>query len=159
MLGQSALRFSEMTMIKTKPLVQLHFIKKFNLSSRERLKTFIATIFIKEKKAIESLSIVFCDDHYLLELNQEFLKHDYYTDILSFRLSKTSKPLVAEIYISIDRVRDNAKNLNSSFKSELHRVIFHGVLHFCGYKDKSATDILKMRSMEDKCLKRYNILD
>jgi probable rRNA maturation factor len=142
-------------MIKTKSPVQLHFVSKFSLAARGRLKTFITSIFKKEKKPLESLNIVFCDDNYLLELNQEFLEHDYYTDILSFRLSSAGKPLIAEIYISIDRVRDNAKNLNTPFKSELHRVIFHGVLHFCGYKDKTPSDILKMRIMEDKWLKRY----
>ncbi len=142
-------------MTKTKAKIQLHFVSKFSLASRAKLKTFIISIFKKEKKAIESLSIIFCDDNYLIQLNREFLKHDYYTDILSFRLSSSGKPLIAEIYISIDRVRDNAKNLNSSFKSELHRVIFHGVLHFCGYKDKSPSDLLKMRSMENKWLSRY----
>ncbi|HEV3223101.1 MAG TPA: rRNA maturation RNase YbeY [Puia sp.] len=143
-------------MIKTKPSVRLHFPSKFNLAYRGRLKAFSASIFKKEKKSLKSLNIIFCDDNYLLELNQEFLKHDFYTDILSFRLSPPGEPLVAEIYISIDRVRDNAKNLNSPFKSELYRVIFHGILHFCGYKDKTHSDILKMRAMEDKWLKRYN---
>jgi probable rRNA maturation factor len=142
-------------MIKTKVPVQLHFVSKFNLASRGRLKAFIASILRKEKRTLESLDIIFCNDQFLLELNREFLKHDYYTDILSFRLSSAGRPLIAEIYISIDRVRDNAKNLNSSFKSELYRVIFHGILHLCGYKDKSPTDILKMRTMEDKWLKRY----
>jgi probable rRNA maturation factor len=145
-------------MTKSKAPVHLHFLSKFSLASRGRLKKFISSIFKKEKKVLESLDIIFCDDTYLLELNSEFLKHDYYTDILSFRLSSIGKPLIAEIYISIDRVRDNAKNLNSSFKSELHRVIFHGVLHFCGYKDKSPADLLKMRTMENKWLTRYKIM-
>ncbi len=145
-------------MTKTKASVQLHFVTKFSLSSRGRLKTFITSIFRKEKKVLESLDIIFCNDSYLLELNREFLKHDYYTDILSFRLSTIGKPLIAEIYISIDRVRDNAKNLNSSFKAELNRVIFHGVLHLCGYRDKSPSDILKMRSMENKWLTRYKVI-
>jgi probable rRNA maturation factor len=144
-------------MIKTKPSVQLHFLIRFNLASRERLKVFICSIFKREKKAFESLNIIFCDDNYLLELNQEFLKHGYYTDILSFQLSSPGKPLVAEIYISVDRVRDNAKNLNSTFKSEIHRIIFHGILHFCGYKDKSPSDIIKMRAAEEKLLTRYQL--
>jgi probable rRNA maturation factor len=144
-------------MTNNKSLVQLHFVSKISLASRGRLKTFIKSIFKKEKKSLESLNIIFCDDNYLLELNRQFLEHDFYTDILSFRLSSSGKPLIAEIYISVDRVRDNAKNLGSSFKSELHRVVFHGVLHFCGYKDKSPSDILKMRSMEDKWLKRYGV--
>jgi probable rRNA maturation factor len=144
-------------MIKTKPVVCLHFLLKFSLASRGRLKAFIPGVFKKERKKLESLDIIFCDDGYLLELNKQFLKHDYYTDILSFHLSKPAKPLVAEIYISIDRVRDNAKNLNTSFTLELHRVIFHGVLHFCGYKDKSAADIRTMRTLEDKWLKAYRL--
>ena len=85
----------------------------------------------------------------------QFLKHDFYTDILSFPLSAKGEPLIGEIYISVDRVRDNAKNLGASFREELHRVIFHGILHFCGYKDKSPADIILMRSREDKCLKTY----
>lgn len=101
------------------------------------------------------MNIVFCNDKYLLTLNMEFLKHDYYTDILSFPLSAKGKPLIAEIYISIDRVKDNARNLETSFREELHRVIFHGVLHFCGYKDKLPLDIKKMRSLENKYLTDY----
>src|ERR1700730_2499365 len=112
-------------MSKAKPLIQFHFISKCNLSHRGRLKVFITWIFKKERKALESLNIIFCNDNYLLELNQEFLNHDFYTDILSFRLSSPGKPLAAEIYISVDRVWDNAKNLDSTFKSEIHRVIFH----------------------------------
>lgn len=101
------------------------------------------------------MNIVFCDDKYLLTLNMEFLKHDYYTDILSFPLSAKGKPLIAEIYISIDRVKDNARNLETSFREELHRVIFHGVLHFCGYKDKLPLEIKKMRALENKYLSDY----
>jgi probable rRNA maturation factor len=142
-------------MSKNKPVVRLHFLSKFNLTSREALKSYILYRFKKEKKSFESLDIVFCDDDHLLQLNRQFLKHDYYTDILSFPLSGPGQPLVAEIYISIDRVRDNAKNLDSSFKMELHRVIFHGILHFCGYKDKSRVDIRRMREMEEKWLKGY----
>jgi len=144
-------------MIKKKPVVHLHFLSNFSLGSRGKLKAFITSRLKKERVKIESINIVFCDDNYLLKLNQQFLEHDFYTDILSFRLSSTRKPLIAEIYISIDRVRDNAKNLNSSFRMEIHRVIFHGILHFCGYKDKSPLDIKKMRLTEDKWLRRYEL--
>jgi probable rRNA maturation factor len=144
-------------MSKVNPVVRLHFLVKFSLASRKELKAFILFMFRKERKPLESLDIVFCDDDHLLNLNRQFLKHDYYTDILSFRLSAPGKPLVAEIYISIDRVRDNARNLNSSLKMELQRVVFHGILHFCGYKDKTATDIRLMRTMEDKWLKVYRL--
>jgi len=135
--------------------VQFHFLKPCTLSNRGGLKTFILSVFKKEKKAIEELDIIFCDDEYLLGLNRKFLRHDFYTDILSFPLSGRHQPLVAEIYISVDRVRENARSAGSSLKEELHRVIFHGVLHFCGYKDKSESDIKRMRLMEDEYLKAY----
>jgi len=101
------------------------------------------------------VNIIFCDDKFLLTLNVQFLHHDYYTDILSFPLSAKGNPLIAEVYISTDRVKDNAKNLESSFREELHRVIFHGILHFCGYNDKSKPEIKKMRAAEDRYLISY----
>ena len=102
-----------------------------------------------------SLSYIFCADEYLLQVNRDFLKHDYYTDIISFDLSKDNKLVDGEIYISIDRVRDNATELGLSFSEELHRVIFHGALHLCGFKDKLPKDIKLMRSKEDHYLSKY----
>ena len=135
--------------------VLFHFLRPCTLSNREGLKKFILSIFKKEKRVLEKLDIIFCDDEYLLGLNRQFLQHDFYTDILSFPLSVANQPLIAEIYISVDRVRENALNTGASFKEELHRVIFHGVLHFCGYKDKSNADKKTMRLMEEKYLKAY----
>ncbi len=83
------------------------------------------------------LQYIFCSDAYLLDINREYLQHDFFTDIITFDLSEKGQPINAEIYISVERVRDNAANYNSSFRKEIHRVIFHGVLHLCGYKDKS----------------------
>jgi probable rRNA maturation factor len=91
----------------------------------------------------------------LLNLNQQFLKHDFYTDIITFDLSTTGKAKEGEIYISIDRVRDNAKKLNTSFNKELHRVIFHGALHLCGYKDKNKIQQQEMRKWENYYLELY----
>ncbi len=142
-------------MIKTNFAVRFHFLSPCPLSNRGALKAFIASIFKKEKRALQKTDIIFCDDEYLLALNRRFLKHDFYTDILGFPLSEPGESLVAEIYISIDRVRENAENLGVSFRKELHRVIFHGILHFCGYKDKSATDIRNMRKLEDKYIRSY----
>jgi len=135
--------------------VQFHFLKPCTLPNRRGLKKFILSVFKKEKKVLEELNIIFCDDDYLLSLNRQFLNHDFYTDILSFPLSGVNQPLIAEIYISVDRVRENARAIGSTIREELHRVIFHGVLHFCGYKDKSGTDKTKMMGMEDKYLKSY----
>jgi probable rRNA maturation factor len=142
-------------MIKSVPQIQFHFLASCTLPNRRLLKTFICYLFKREKRELSDLQVIFCDDSYLLNLNRKFLQHDYYTDILSFALSAPKNPLSAEIYISVERVRANAKMENSLLQEELHRVIFHGILHFCGYKDKKASDIRLMRSLEDKYLKRY----
>ena|ERR1700749_2595187 len=129
--------------------------QNITLAERTRLKTFIRSIFKREQRAASSLTYVFCSDEYLLGINNLFLQHDYYTDIITFDLSSNKAIIEGEIYISIDRVRDNAKQLDISIKNELHRVIFHGVLHLCGYKDKTPKDEKVMRSMEEKYLKLY----
>jgi probable rRNA maturation factor len=142
-------------MSKKKSPVQFHFLSPCTLSSRGLLKSFIFRAFKKEGLVAETVNIIFCDDKYLLNLNRQFLQHDFYTDILSFPLSGPGDPLIAEMYISTERVRENAIVANAFFKEELHRVIFHGILHFCGYKDESTADIKKIRVMEDKWLKSY----
>jgi rRNA maturation RNase YbeY len=125
------------------------------LSNRVALKSFIEKNVKKEGYTIDSLTYVFCSDKYLLKINKDFLSHDYYTDIISFDLSEIPGQLIGEVYISVDRVRDNAKTHGTSLKEELHRVIFHGALHFCGYKDKKPADTKKMREMEDAWLSAY----
>ncbi len=127
----------------------------FRLSDKTALKTFIATSFLSETGRKLNVSYIFCSFEYLLRINQDFLRHDYYTDIITFPLSETDRRLDAEIYISIDRVRDNAAQLKTPFDQELHRVLFHGVLHLMGYKDKTATQKAKMRQAEDKWLKAF----
>lgn len=90
-----------------------------------------------------------------MEINRQYLKHDFYTDIITFELSEKGEPIEGEVYISIDRVKDNARKLNEPLRREIHRVVFHGVLHLCGYKDKSWTDSAKMRTNEEKLLIKY----
>jgi len=101
-----------------------------------------------------SLDLIFCSDAYLLQINQDFLGHSDLTDIITFDLSDQHQS-AAEIYISVDRVRDNAKTFGVSVENELHRVIFHGVLHLCGYKDKKPGDIKVIRAKEDEYLQKY----
>jgi rRNA maturation RNase YbeY len=125
------------------------------LKERRRLKLFIEKLFVQKKKKLGNLSYIFCSDKHLLSINNEFLKHDFYTDVITFDLSSIKTETKGEIYISADRIKDNAKKEGVSFKEELHRVIFHGALHLCGYKDKMKEDALVMRSMENKCLKLY----
>lgn len=136
--------------------VQFFFLQqRFTLTKRTKLKQFISQIFKQHKRQLEALTYVFCSDEYLLNINREHLQHDYYTDIITFDLSDTQQKINGEIYISIDRVRDNAKLLNVSFKEELHRVVFHGALHLCGYKDKKPVQAKEMRNAENSCLKKY----
>lgn len=129
--------------------------KNATLVNRRALKAFIEKAIKKEGLRIERLQYIFCSDKYILGINKSYLQHDYYTDIISFDLSETKGKLIGEVYISIDRVKDNAKTHKTSLKEELLRVIFHGALHFCGYKDKKPADIKKMRAQEDKWLKSY----
>ncbi|HVV03348.1 MAG TPA: rRNA maturation RNase YbeY [Puia sp.] len=141
---------------RTSSKVHFHFLKGANsLSNRTRLKTFITSLFKKEGKKLEDIHYIFCSDDYLLEINRQHLQHDYYTDIITFGLSQPGQPILAEIYISIDRVKDNAGQFQVPLKEELHRVIFHGALHLCGYKDKRFKDQQLMRKMEDKYLELY----
>jgi probable rRNA maturation factor len=129
---------------------------KVGLTNRTSLKKYIQTIFKKEGKKLESINYIFCTDKNLLDINRKYLRHNFYTDIITFNLSENGA-VWAEIYISIDRVRENARKLGVSFKSELHRVIFHGVLHLCGYNDKPKGEKDKMSKREDFYLKKYNL--
>lgn len=129
--------------------------KNTTLQNRLALKAFIERSLKKEGISIENLQYVFCSDKYLLNINNSFLNHDYYTDIISFDLSEKKGSLIGEVYISVDRVKENAKTHHTSYKEELLRVIFHGALHFCGYKDKKPADAKEMRAQENKWLKSY----
>ena len=102
-------------------------------------------------KECSTINYIFCSDKYLLDLNKKYLNHDYYTDILSFQMEQ--EPISGDIFISIDRVKDNAKELNLSFDIELLRVISHGLLHFLGYKDKTEEEQKEMRNKEDQLIK------
>lgn len=126
-----------------------------NLRNKIRLKTYIFELFKKKKKKILNISYIFCSDKHILEINRTFLKHDYYTDVISFNLSESQKEIQAEVYISIDRVKENAFKEKESFKKELHRVIFHGSLHLCGYNDKKEGDKAVMKKAENKYLNKY----
>jgi len=122
---------------------------KFLLKDKLLIKSLIARIFAEEKVHFNSVSYVFCNDDFLLKLNQQYLNHDTFTDILTFTLSNSSLPIVSEIYISIERVKDNAHDLKIEFLSELYRVIIHGILHLCGYSDTSKVEKSQMRKKED----------
>jgi probable rRNA maturation factor len=143
--------------MKTESKVYFFFEKKgFRLDNRQELKLFIKALFKKEKKKLASINYIFCSDNRVLKINRAYLKHDYLTDIITFDLSERAETS-AEVYISIDRVKENSHNNKVSFKNELHRVIFHGALHLCGYKDKKKEDTALMRKKEDQYLSLYGL--
>jgi len=116
-----------------------------------KITKWISTIINKENCKEDEINYVFCNDDYLHKLNVEFLQHDTLTDVISFDYS-VGKTLQGDIFISIERVEDNAKDFEVEFVDELHRVIIHGILHYCGYKDKTDADAIVMRSKEDEAL-------
>jgi len=136
-------------------ITKFFFQTKTSLQNRSNLKLFITSIFKNEKTLVKDLNIIFCSDEFLLNINREYLQHDYLTDIITFEISNDDNGITAEIYISIESVKKNASDYQSTMKNELHRVIFHGVLHLCGYKDKTKKDIVLMRSKEDNYLNYY----
>ena len=143
-------------MLNKRQEISFHFLfKKFSLSQRKHLKAFIKSLFKEEKTVLGHVDYIFCSDEFLLGLNKQFLGHSFYTDILSFNLTGGKGPLQGEIYISPIRVRENAHLFKVSFREELHRVIFHGALHFCGYKDKTKKDTAVMREKESQYLDLY----
>lgn len=126
--------------------------RPFIFPDKTGLKSFIETLFKKEKKELGEINYIFCSDDMLLKINQDFLQHNYYTDIITFGLQEPGQPIEAEIYISIDRVKDNAIHHGVGYENEMMRVLFHGALHLCGYKDKKKSEIQEMRAKEDQYL-------
>ncbi len=131
--------------------------KQLKLKNKTALKEFIASIFDHENQPLKKLDYVFCSDEYLLQMNKDFLQHDYYTDIITFPLSDKHQPIVGEVYISLDRVNDNASQHNASVLDETLRVLFHGALHLCGYGDKSENEIKTMRAKEDFYINLFHV--
>lgn len=128
---------------------------KSSLIHRRDLKRYLLTLFNTEKKQINRVDIIFCNDEFLLSLNKSFLNHNYKTDTLSFLLSITGEPLSGELYLSIDRIRENAKDLNIPYPTELLRVIIHSCLHLCGYKDRPRTASIKMEKLQERYLTEW----
>jgi probable rRNA maturation factor len=139
------------------PQVVFAFQSAITLRDRNRLRLFLAKLCRKEGHRLESLSVVFCSDEFLLGINRQYLQHDDYTDIISFDYNEpgASSLVNGELYISADRIRDNAKQFAVTVNMELHRVLFHGVLHLCGYEDKDPADQGLMRKKEAASLMAY----
>lgn len=137
------------------PEKPIHFFCEeitFNLPNPRRTSKWIKEVILKEKKKPGSLNYIFCSDEYLLKINQQYLSHNTYTDIITFNGSEDPETISGDIFISIERVEENCNTLKTSFEEELHRVIIHGVLHLIGYKDKSNRQKSLMRKKEDAYL-------
>lgn len=125
---------------------------RFKLKNPTKTSTWIRKVIKKEGKSLQSLNYIFCTDEYLREMNIQFLKHKTYTDIITFNYNPSKTEIEGEIYISIDRVRENAETFQTDFQTELNRVVIHGVLHLLGFNDKTKAEKTAMREKEDACL-------
>lgn len=129
-------------------MIEFNSVNEFELVNPEETKTWLSSVILAEEKEMGEINFIFCDDAYLHKLNVEFLNHDTLTDVISF--DYTSGDVISgDVYISVERVEDNAADFETSFKDELCRVMVHGVLHYCGYKDKSEDEAKEMRAKEN----------
>ncbi len=138
-------------------MIEFYSETDFELSDSDMISAWVSKTVKIESHELGEVSYIFCDDDYLHKLNVQFLAHDTLTDVISFDNSLGDQ-VHGEIYISIDRVRENAKDFSASFEEELHRVIIHGMLHFCGYNDKTKEEEQLMREKENAALKRLGTL-
>lgn len=129
-------------------MIQFFFEEVETLSLDEKTVNWLTGIIVSEQKKAGKITYVFCTDEALLKVNKEFLDHDYYTDVITFDYVK-GKTISADIFVSLPRISENAISLNKDFNSELHRVLAHGILHLCGYNDKTDDEIQQMRQKED----------
>lgn len=137
-------------------MIDFNYETEFALDNEGAISKWISDVIKSEGKKEGEINYIFCDDEYLLQINQEHLQHDYYTDIISFDYT-IGNEISGDLFISIDRVKDNAVEFNADFEDELKRVLVHGVLHCCGFKDKSEADELLMRSKEDEKLAMFHV--
>jgi rRNA maturation RNase YbeY len=136
-------------------MIDFNYETDFNLANENQIATWVKNVILSEGKTQGDINYIFCDDAYLENINKEYLNHDTLTDIISFDYC-VGNIISGDIFISVERVADNANDFNVSFENELRRVMIHGVLHYCGYKDKTSNDELLMRGKEDEKLKMFH---
>jgi rRNA maturation RNase YbeY len=139
---------------KTFPIHFHYLVPPFFFPHRTEAKNFIFYILKKYSKTPENINYIFCPDDYLLSINKKYLKHNYYTDIITFDLGGKNR-IIADIYISTDRARANAKKFKASFNSEIVRLLIHGALHLSGFNDKTSSEYQRMKELEVIYLKEY----
>lgn len=129
-------------------MIQFFFENIDIISLPDATKNWLINLIKNEQKKVGEINYIFCDDEYLLKVNRDFLQHDYYTDIITFDYVK-GKTIAGDIFVSLPRISENAETHSKDFNLELHRVLAHGILHLCGYKDKTEEEIKEMRNKED----------
>lgn len=137
-------------------MINFNYETEFTLDNEEAFADWLSAVIVSESKNEGEINYIFCDDEYLHKINVEYLNHDTLTDIISFDYT-VGNELNGDIFVSVERVADNAKDFNVSFEEELKRVLAHGILHFCGYKDKSDADAELMRSKEDEKIAMFHV--
>ena len=137
-------------------MISFNYESDFTLENEDAYASWIETIVASENKNLGEISYIFCDDDYLHNINVQYLNHDTLTDIISFDYTQ-GDIISGDIFVSIERVQENANDFNVTFEEELKRVLAHGVLHYCGYKDKSDVDAVVMRSKEDEKIKLFHV--
>lgn len=137
-------------------MINFNYESDFKLNDEKQFSDWLSKVIKSENCTEGEINYIFCDDDYLHKMNVEFLDHDELTDIISFDYS-VKKMLNGDIFISVERVVDNAKSYSVPFEEELKRVVVHGILHYCGYKDKSDTDAALMRKKEDEKIKLFHV--
>lgn len=137
-------------------MISFNYETDFELSDETAISEWLSNVIISESKKEGDINYIFCDDEYLHKINVEYLDHDTLTDIISFDYS-VGNELHGDIFVSVERVADNAKDFNVSFDEELKRVLVHGILHYAGYKDKSEQDELKMRQKEEEKIAMFHV--
>ncbi|MDQ5930046.1 MAG: putative rRNA maturation factor [Bacteroidota bacterium] len=137
-------------------MIYFNYENDFVLENEEVISSWLEAVIASEKKKLGEINYIFCDDEYLHKINLEYLSHDTLTDIISFDYSVGSE-LNGDIFISVERVIENASDFNTEFNDELKRVLVHGILHYCGFKDKSEEDEQLMRSKEDEKIQMFHV--
>ena len=137
-------------------MISFNYETDFELDNEEQYEDWISRIIESEGFDEGEINYIFCDDEYLHKINVEYLDHDTLTDIISFDYT-VGNLIQGDIFVSVERVKDNANDFNVSFEEELKRVLSHGVLHYCGYKDKSPKDEALMRSKEEEKMKMFHV--
>ncbi len=137
-------------------MISFNYETDFELHNEAGFSKWLSEVILSENKKEGEINYIFCDDDYLLEINQQHLDHDTLTDIISFDYS-VGNELNGDIFVSVERVKENASDFNVTFHEEIQRVLVHGILHYCGYKDKTESDELVMRSKEDEKMKMFHV--